>query len=555
MFRKLFLFIFLCSLSTAAFSLDHYKMVFDDIKEGKEAKILKELNEGNTTNLSSLSQLGMNYIELAHNFSLKNCKKVYKINELVSSWKDHFVLTEDIYYNEYDEEKEYNDSLSYRCKKVDYADINYFIKPKLVDKGLSLIRIAILNGDLNAVRLLIDLKDSDKIPYGYVINLIECLKTDNEINVNQYASFLIGQEYLTSPQIDPTSALQQFANAKDIDDPSLSYFIAYAKIEKLIEDLLDNKYSFSDEDYKHENKIIDKDTLENIQEKASRGNIKSLLYLSKYYVNEVKLNKALMYFNQACSLASSRACEMYQLQFKLSENREFYTLLEKFDKDTLDPEIAIAIAKWCESHNKYLAAIYFYSHVADNNPQLFLHIADLYPKTELFTSEKDAEILKNYIKYVNYVKSPKIMEKIAFKYDDDSNLDQKIYWLEAAANAGSFSSKQTLSEMYMKGDYVTQNYDKAIYWHQRYCFDEQDGYTWGSCIALNKLKQDPQLQRALDNGDMEAQYKVGSMFIEHTTLYEIGVDLLEKAAKQGHSSAELRLILNRSKRSDLNFSQ
>ena len=54
---------------------------------------------------------------------------------------------------------------------------------------------------------------------------------------------------------------------------------------------------------------------------------------------------------------------------------------------------------------------------------------------------------------------------------------------------------------------------------------------------------------------MEAQYKVGSMFIEHTTLYEIGVDLLEKAAKQGHSSAELRLILNRSKRSDLNFSQ
>ena len=141
------------------------------------------------------------------------------------------------------------------------------------------------------------------------------------------------------------------------------------------------------------------------------------------------------------------------------------------------------------------------------------------------------------------------------KYDYDSNLDQKIYWLEAAANAGSFSSKQTLSEMYMNGDYVTQNYDKAIYWHQRYCFDEQDGYTLGSCIALNRLRQDPQLQRALDNGDMEAQYIVGSMFIEHTTLYEIGVDLLEKAAKQGHSSAELRLILNRSKRSDLNFSQ
>ena len=109
MFRKLFLFIFLCSLSTAVFSLDHYKMVFDDIKEGKEAKILKELNEGNTTNLSTLSQLGMNYIELAHNFSLKNCKKLYKINELVSSWKDNFILTEDIYYNEYDEEKEYNE--------------------------------------------------------------------------------------------------------------------------------------------------------------------------------------------------------------------------------------------------------------------------------------------------------------------------------------------------------------------------------------------------------------------------------------------------------------
>lgn len=369
-------------------------MVFDDIKNGKEEKVIKELAEGNSPHLTYLTSLGMSYIELAHNFNPKNCYKILKIHDLVSNWYDNFFLTEAIYCNDYDEDKEYNESLAYRCKKIDFADINYFIKPKLVDKGLSLIRIAILNGDLNAVRLLIDLKDSDKIPYGYLINLIECLKTDNKININQYVSFLIGKEYFTDSHIDPTNALQQFANARDIDDLSLSYFIAYAKIEKLTEDLLDNKYSFSDEDYKSKNKIIDKKTLENIHENASRDNIKSLLYLSKYYVNEVKLNKALMYFNQACSLASSRACEMYQLQFKLSSNREFYTLLEKFDKDSLDPEIAITIAKWCESHHKYLAAIYFYSHVADNSPQLFLHIADLYPKTELFTFIKDAEIFK-----------------------------------------------------------------------------------------------------------------------------------------------------------------
>lgn len=216
-------------------------MVFDDIKNGKEGKVIKELAEGNSPHLIYLTSLGMSYIELAHNFNPKNCYKILKIHDLVSNWYDNFFLTEAIYCNDYDEDKEYNKSLAYRCKKIDFADINYFIKPKLVDKGLSLIRIAILNGDLNAVRLLIDLKDSDKIPYGYLINLIECLKTDNKININQYVSFLIGKEYFTDSHIDPTSALQQFANARDIDDLSLSYFIAYAKIEKLIEDLLDNK--------------------------------------------------------------------------------------------------------------------------------------------------------------------------------------------------------------------------------------------------------------------------------------------------------------------------
>ena len=525
MFGKIILFIFLGLLSASALPLDHYKMVFDDIKSGKEGKVIKELAEGNSTHLTYLTSLGMSYIELAHNFNPKNCYKLYKINDLVSSWYDNFVLTENIYYNDYDEDKEFNESLAYKCKKVGFADINYFIKPKLVDKGLSLIRIAILNGDLNAVRLLIDLKDSDKIPNSYIINLIKRLKTDNKININPYISFLIGQDYLTDPLIDPTSALQQFVDAKDIDDPSLSYFIAYAKIEELIEVLLDDKHNFSEDDYKYENQVIDKKILEDIHENASQGDITSILYLSQYYVNETKLNQALMYFNQACSLSSSRACEIYKLRRDLSRSSDLYPLLEKFDKDTPDPEIAIAIGKWYDSHNKDLAAIYYYSYAADNNPELFLH----------------------------YVKSPKIMEKIASKYDYDSNLDQKIYWLEAAANAGSFSSKQTLYEMYIKGDYVTKNYDKAIYWHQRYCFDEQVEYTWGSCTALNRLRQDPQLQRALDNGDMEAQYEIGSMFIEYKTLYDIGIDLLEKAAKQGQLSAEMILRLKRQK-SHIDFS-
>ena len=525
MLGKTILFILLGLLSTSALSLDHYKMVFDDIKNGKEGKVIKELVEGNSTHLTYLTSLGMNYIELAHNFNPKDCYKLYKIHDLISSWYDNFILTENIYYNDYDEEKEYNDSLAYRCKKVDFADINYFIKPKLVDKGLSLIRIAILNGDLNAVRLLIDLKDSDKIPYSYIINLINRLKKDNKININQYVSFLIGQDYLTAQNIDPINALQQFANARDINDQSLSYLIAYAKIEEQIEFFLDDKHNFSEEDYKYKNKVIDKKSLEDIHENASRGDIKSLLYLSQHYVNETKLNQALMYFNQACSLSSSRACEIYKLRRDLSRRSDLYPLLEKFDKDTPDPEIAIAIAKWCESHNKDLTAIYFYSYVADNNPKLFL----------------------------NYVKSPRILEKISSKYDYDSNLEQKIYWLEAAANAGSFSSKQTLSEMYMKGDYVIKNYDKAIYWHQRYCFDEQYEYTQGSCTALNILRQDPQLQRALNNGDMDAQYEIGSMFIEHETLYDIGIDLLEKAAKQGHFSAEMILRLKRQK-NHINFS-
>lgn len=41
MLKKLFLFILLGSLSTSVFSLDHYKMVFDDIKEKKKRKSLK----------------------------------------------------------------------------------------------------------------------------------------------------------------------------------------------------------------------------------------------------------------------------------------------------------------------------------------------------------------------------------------------------------------------------------------------------------------------------------------------------------------------------------
>ena len=43
------------------------------------------------------------------------------------------------------------------------------------------------------------------------------------------------------------------------------------------------------------------------------------------------------------------------------------------------------------------------------------------------------------------------------------------------------------------------------------------------------------------------------MFIEHKTLYDIGIDLLEKAAKQGQLSAEMILRLKRQK-SHIDFS-
>ena len=86
MLGKTILFILLGLLSTSALSLDHYKMVFDDIKNGKEGKVIKELAEGNSTHLTYLTSLGMNYIELAHNFNPKDCYKLNKNHDLISSW-------------------------------------------------------------------------------------------------------------------------------------------------------------------------------------------------------------------------------------------------------------------------------------------------------------------------------------------------------------------------------------------------------------------------------------------------------------------------------------
>ncbi|MCX8594918.1 hypothetical protein [Gilliamella sp. B3367] len=190
MLKKLFLFTLLGSLSTSVFSLDHYKMVFDNIKEKKEEKVLKELEEGNTTNLTYLTQLGMSYIELANTLHNKSCNNIHNIHDLVSTWKNQFILTNDIYYGVYGEEDDRNNYLSYRCKNLEIDIINVFIKPKLIDKGLSLIRIAIMNGDLNTIKLVMTLEDSRKNPnYYYFHDFIEYMKKENNQKVNGYVSF------------------------------------------------------------------------------------------------------------------------------------------------------------------------------------------------------------------------------------------------------------------------------------------------------------------------------------------------------------------------------
>lgn len=547
MLKKLFLFILLGSLSTSVFSLDHYKMVFDDIKEKKEEKVLKELEEGNTTNLTYLTQLGMSYIELANTLHNKSCNKIHNIHDLVSTWKNQFILTNDIYYGVYGEEDDRNNYLSYRCKNLEIDIINVFIKPKLIDKGLSLIRIAIMNGDLNTIKLVMTLEDSRKnLNYYYFHDFIEYMEKENNQKVNGYVSFLIGQAYLTGKSIDRAygRALWKFSEARDIGEPSLPYFIALAKIEDRIDTLLNYEYLFDEEIYKKRNTEVDKSILDGMQDNAFRGDIPSLLYLSGYYLNEVKMNKALMYFKKACALSSSPACEMYKNNLKYSYHKELYPLLEKFDKDKPDPKTATKIAEWFEKRHKYLTAIYFYTYAADNDHKLFLHIADLYYKTRLTDDEQDQKIVENYTKYVNYVKDPKIMEKLYYKHRDK---DKKIYWLNESAKAGFPDSQKTLSNMYMVGYLLPQDFHQAIYWYNRYCFDIEEEYLSATCSTLDELRKNRQLQRDLENNDMYAQSRVGWMFTRHFDLWEAGRDYLQKAADQGINGGEIDLQLTSDK--------
>lgn len=543
MLKKLFLFIFLGSLSTSVFSLDHYKMVFDNIKEKKEEKVLKELEEGNTTNLTYLTQLGMSYIELANTLNNKSCNKIHNIHDLVSTWKNQFILTNDIYYGVYGEEDDRNNYLSYRCKNLEIDKINGFIKPKLIDKGLSLLRIAIMNGDLNTIKLIMTLEDSRKKPnYYYFHDLIEYMEKENNQKVNGYESFLIGQAHLTGKSIDrsPGRALWKFSEARDIGEPSLPYFIALAKIEDRIDTLLNYEYLFDEEIYKKRNTEVDKSILDGMQDNAFRGDIPSLLYLSGYYLNEVKMNKALMYFKKACALSSSPACEMYKNNLKYSYHKELYPLLEKFDKDKPDPKTATKIAEWFEKRHKYLTAIYFYTYAADNDPKLFLHIIDLYSKTSLHEDDQDKKIMENYIKYSNYVKNPHILGYIASRFSFITEIDKKIYWLKEAAKAGDWKANSSLSKLYMEGYYVPQDFPKAIYWFKKYCF--QGGYSTPGCRPLYELRKDPELQLALKNNDMDAQYKVGLMFFDEEPLWEAGLDYIKKAAEQGHEFAKEKLL-------------
>ncbi|QYN47182.1 hypothetical protein [Gilliamella sp. ESL0405] len=547
MLKKLFLFILLGSLSTSVFSLNHYKMVFDDIKKKKEEKVLKELEEGNTTNLTYLTQLGMSYIELANTLHNKSCNKIYNTHDLVSTWKNQFVLTNDIYYGGYDEEDDRNNYWSYRCKNLEIDKINGFIKPKLVDKGLSLIRIAIMNGDLNAIKLVMTLEASRKNPiYYYFHDFIGYMEKENNQKVNGYVSFLIGQAHLTGESIDrsPSKALWNFSQAKDIGEPSLPYFIALAKIEDQIETLLNNEYLFNEKIYKNNNTEVDKSILKDMQDNAFRGDIPSLLYLSGYYLNEVKMNKALMYFKKACALSYSPACEIYKNNLKYSYHKELYPLLAKFDKDKPDPKTATKIAKWFEKRHKYLTAIYFYTYASDNDPKLFLHIADLYYKTRLTNNEKEKKTVENYTKYVNYVKDPKIMEKL---YHMSRDNDKRIYWIKEPARYGAPFSQKELARMYMVGYLLPQDFHQAIYWYNRYCFDIEREYTSSTCSTLDELRKNPQLQHDLENNDMNAQSIVGWMFTQHLDLWEAGRDYLQKAADQGLIDAKIGLQLTSDK--------
>ncbi|SCB88557.1 hypothetical protein [Gilliamella intestini] len=93
--------------------------------------------------------------------------------------------------SDYDEEGDSESNYKkFGCKTLSDDKINYILLPKLIGKGVSLYKTAILGGDIESISILLNRFKSQEIPYVYLIPIASM--EDEDLNDNPYANFLLG---------------------------------------------------------------------------------------------------------------------------------------------------------------------------------------------------------------------------------------------------------------------------------------------------------------------------------------------------------------------------
>ncbi|MWN31306.1 MULTISPECIES: SEL1-like repeat protein [unclassified Gilliamella] len=564
MIQKICLFVLVFIFSPAVFSSSDFSIVVSSLEKNKNKQNQKELNQVKD-DLLSIRKLATAYVDLANNLSSKDCNKLKKLYNLITTKKTEFTL----YYDpesDYDEEgdSESNDK-KFGCKTLSDDKINYILLPKLIGKGVSLYKTAILGGDIESISILLNRFKSQEIPYSYFIPIASM--EDENLNDNPYANFLLGQLYIDDYffTYNPEKAITFFDQAKDIQHHDLWYFLAFAKIEDVIAAQHQSINHFYLRDNVTEDWSEHADAINQIEEKLEQNDFLSISKLSYYYADEEKLNKAIEYFEKACELEASRACDLYEQQLNQPNKNKIYSLLRKFDKNNPDIKVSIDIAKWYEDLGKNLTAIDYYSYVVYKDPELLLKIAKLFKKANIKSSgELNDALIKTYTKYDSYVDNADIKYKIfllyypSMKHDDPTYEVNKIglEWLEKAAKAGSAEARLAMAERFKTGSYLPKDYSKALYWYGNYCsISVKIGFPFEEFCEpfLYGNKEVFDLLAKANSGDKNAQYKLGEKIVALGQLYEIGLYYLALAADQGHEKAKILYLINKD-RHWINFS-
>ncbi|OCG79047.1 hypothetical protein A9G42_01460 [Gilliamella sp. Nev6-6] len=550
--KKIGLFVLLFMFSPAVFSANDFSLVIKSFEDNHQKQNQKKSNQ-DTNDLGNMRKLAAAYINLANNLTPNDCNKLKTLSDLFNTKKEKVNLDyEEDYYENEDLDDNYK---KFGCKLTGLTDneINYILLPKLFDEGVSLYKTAILNGDIESIPILLTDFATYKIPRHYLYGFSE----DNSFSNNPYGSFLVGQLYIDERFFsrDLHKAIELFEKAKDIQGDDLWYFLVFAKMEEMIESPSSDVYNISILQNSNNHHTKHAEIIKQLEKTLTPNDVLHTLHLSLYYADDEKLNKAIEYFERACNIKSSSACNLYQKQLKQPEKNKIYSLFRQFDKTNPDIKITTDIAKWYEDSKKLYKAINYYSYIINKDPELLLKIAALFKKSDLNYDLKTDMLVKIYTKYDSFVDRSDIKYEIyllyypSMDYDDPASETNKIglAWLKKAAITGSAKAKLEMAKLFESGKYFTQNYTKALYWYGDYCkISINSGYGFESFCEpfLGDTKDMINLIAKADGGNKEAQYELGVKFVKPSGLEEIGLYYLRLAADQGHEKAKILYIIN-----------